>query len=161
MRVTIGSWLIECDPEATCRCYTEIAERYSCDCAPCRNFAALGLAAFPAKAHEILNELGIDFYKPAEIYHISRLKKGLQLYGGWYHCVGHIESGSDAWQPAAGAAAAARDLYSLHPEALTEHFSIGCTSRVALVPKAFAGYPVIQIEFSAELPWVLDEPEPE
>jgi hypothetical protein len=93
MKISIGRWLIEGDPETTRRCYAKIPWGHDGDCAPCRNLDALGPAAFPAAAHAIFEKLGIDLHKPAEVYHTARLAGGLHLYGDWYHCVGHIESG--------------------------------------------------------------------
>ncbi len=156
MITTIGPWLIECDPDATRCCYAKIPWGADCDCAPCRNLDALGPAAFPANALVIFEELGIDLHKPAEVYHAARLANGLHHYAGWYHCVGQILSGSDAWQPEASSP----ELHRLHAEPLSDHFSIGCTSRLRLVPEAFAACSVVQIEFTAELPWVLAEQEP-
>ncbi len=156
MRTTIGPWLIECDPEATRRSYAAMGERYSCDCTPCRNFAALGPAAFPPRAHEVLKELGIDFYRPSEIYHISRLKSGLQHYGGWYRCVGHIESG-----PGAEAPEISSESERFPTAVVTEHFYFWCSSKRELAPKPFDNLPLVQVDFYAELPWVLPEAEPE
>jgi hypothetical protein len=45
--------------------------------------------------------------REAEVYHLTHLESGRHLYGGWFHFVGFIVSGSDAakqvaensWQP--------------------------------------------------------------
>lgn len=157
MKTTVGPWLIEHDPDATRRCYAQIPWGDDCDCDPCRNLDALGDDAFPAGARQVLEGLGIDFHKPAEVYHTARLENGLQHYGGWYHCVGRIVSGWDASHPEADA------LPPQHFEAasFSEHFSLSCSSRRDLAPDVFRGLPLIQVSFSAELPWVLDKPEPE
>jgi len=41
---------------------------------------------------------------------------------------------------------------------LSERFSVGFTRKSALVPPSFSAGQVGQIEFSAEVPWVLSEP---
>jgi len=44
---------------------------------------------------------------------------------------------------------------------VTEHFTLWCSARRELVPEPFRDFPVVQVDFSAELPWVLSEPEPD
>lgn len=156
MRVTVGPWLIECEPETTRSCYARIPPGIGCDCTTCRNVEALGPAAFPPGAHYIFEELGIDFHKPAEVYHLTRLENGLQYYGGWYHCVGHIESGP-GMQPRERPSSTS----DFERAIATEHFTLWCSSRHDLVPEPFRGLPLVQVEFTAELPWVISEPEPD
>jgi len=45
-------------------------------------------------------------------------------------------------------------------EALASGFEFGLSSRLALVPEAFAGLPLVQLEFVTRVPWVLAEQEP-
>ncbi len=156
MVTVVGPWVIEHDPDTTRRCYARIPWGNDCDCDPCRNLDALGEDAFPAEARHVLGELGIDFHKPAEVYHIARLENGLQQYGGWYHCVGRIVSGRDASQPEA----VATPPQHFEAASFSEHFSITCSSGRDLAPEVFGDLPLVQVDFSAELPWVLDEAEP-
>src|SRR5262249_39562807 len=126
-----------------------------CGCEPCRNFVAQRSTAYPAQAHEIFTQLGIAANREAEVYHIARLKPGRHLYGGWFHFVGAIQEGRDAsrqiapnsWQP---------DL-----EKMSERFSVGCTCKTGLVPASFGELPLVQVEFTVELQWVLEASEPQ
>ncbi len=46
-------------------------------------------------------------------------------------------------------------------EKTNEYFSLGFSSRLELVRKSFVGLPLVQLEFMAEVPWVLATPEPD
>jgi hypothetical protein len=119
------------------------------------NFAAQRSEVYPGPVQGLFQGLGISQNREAEIYHLARLEPGKHLYGGWFHFVGSIVSGADAakqisenvWQP---------DL-----EEATESFSLGFSSRLELVRKAFNGLPLVQLEFNAKVPWVLPAAEPQ
>ncbi len=155
--IRFGRWQISCDSDATRCAYAAIlaGSPEECGCDPCLNFAAARAQAYPREALVLLRRLGISPGREAEIYHLGRLDSGRHLYGGWFHFVGSIVSGADAarkigentWQP---------DL-----EAVGPHFALGFSALLALVQRTFAGLPIVQLEFQAELPWVLARPEPE
>ena len=87
---------------------------------------------------------------------MGRSASGLHHYGGWFHFVGTIESGANAWRPIAdGSTARTADF-----DPLSEILSVGLHTDVALVREPFAGLPLIQLEISAELPWVIAAEEP-
>jgi hypothetical protein len=155
--VSFARWSVTSDPESTRKAYaaTGVGAPEACGCAPCRNFAAQREVTYPLPALDLFASLGIEPNREAEIYHLARLASGRHLYGGWFHFVGAILDGRDAarqisektWQP---------DL-----EPVSDGFDLGFTSRTALVPKPFAGLPVVQVEFSAQVPWILQEDEPQ
>ena len=126
-----------------------------CGCEPCLNLGAARDQIYAADVRALFADLGISSNREAEIYHMARLEPRRHLYGGWFHFVGAIISGADAakqigeriWQP---------DL-----ERATDDFSLGFSSRLALVRESFAGLPLVQLEFTAQVPWVLTSPEPE
>jgi hypothetical protein len=155
VKTTVGRWQIEFDPEATAQCYKQTKAGWGCDCAPCRNFMALDKKAFSPAVLELFDRFGVDYRKPAEIYHTSRLKNGLHDYGGWFHVIGEIESGADAWKQL-------NDPWSFQAELepLGGNFSFGFSNNIQLVREPFLNHNLIQLEFHAELPWVLSEPEP-
>ena len=82
MITVVGPWVIEHNPDVTRRCYAQIPWGDDCDCGACRNLDALGPSAFPASVLEIFERLGIDWHKPAEVYHCGRLENGLHNYEG-------------------------------------------------------------------------------
>lgn len=103
----------------------------------------------------MLDDLGIASDREVEIYHMGRLPSGLHYYGGWFHFAGKILSGADAakqirenvWQP---------DLH-----ASTDRFKFGFTSHVQQVRQTFVGLPLVQLEFTAEVPWLVNSKEPD
>ena len=105
-------------------------------------------------AKDVLDQLGIDHRKPAEVYTTGRVDSGLHQYGGWFHFVGRIESGADAWRQVDKEGKS----FTGELEPFTDHFQVGFTSRVALLPEPFQGKPVVQMEFETYIPWVLAEP---
>jgi hypothetical protein len=156
-KFNFGRWEIESDTEATRRAYAEILKGSpeECSCEPCVNFIAARTQIYSSEIVAMFGELRIPTDREAQIYHMCQLPSGFHLYGGWFHFVGRILSGADAakqirenvWQP---------DL-----ESSNGRFKFGFTSRVQQVRKAFEGLPLVQLEFSAEVPWLLDVKEPE
>jgi hypothetical protein len=154
--VRFGRWEVLCDSEATRTAYAGVflGSPEECGCEPCQNFAASRGQIYTPNILALLRKLGISSNREAEIYHLARLASGRHLYGGWFHFVGSIQSGSDAtkqiaenaWQP---------DL-----EEADRYFSVGFSSHLALVQKSFSGFPLVQLEFSAEVPWVISALEP-
>jgi hypothetical protein len=47
--------------------------------------------AFPAEFLSLLDQLGIDPCKDAEVYRNARLAPGRHDYGGWYHFIGTLD----------------------------------------------------------------------
>jgi hypothetical protein len=127
-----------------------------CGCTPCLNWVAAREETYPDEARHLLDRLGIDFRREAEVYHNARLDTGLHSYGAWYHFVGSIAEGGDAFVSTAPDGHAG--TFDLEP--VVETFWIGFTSRTALVPDLFGEQPLVQVEIAAEVPWVIDEEEP-
>jgi hypothetical protein len=149
---SFGRWRLAVDPRATRDAYSAIprAAPEACDCPPCRNFVAAKGRVYPAGVLDLFERLGIVPVREAEVYHLAPLAPGLHLYGGFLHFVGAIESGEDALT-SSGAIAL---------EPVSDGFLLGFTARVSLVHDAFRGRPLVQLEFTARVPWVLSEPEP-
>lgn len=154
--IRFGRWQLSCDPESTRKAYAAVSMGgpEECGCQPCLNFAAARDQIYVPELVTLLEKLGISRSREVEIYHMARLESGRHLYGGWFHFVGSIVSGADAakqiaektWQP---------DL-----EEVGEYFSLGFSSRLELVREPFAGLSLVQLEFTAKVPWVLATVEP-
>ena len=146
--MTFGLWRIAVDRAATERAYANIsvAGPDRCDCAYCRNFAAVRDRVYPPEALDLFARLGINARYEAEVvdYHTVTPDDHRRLIGGWFHFVGTIEEGPDG-------------VY----EPLVVGFDVGFTRRVGLVEQAFAGQQVAQVEFLTHVSWVLDEPDPD
>jgi hypothetical protein len=155
--LSFARWGLSSDMESTKGRYTGLTTGApeQCGCEPCRNFAAQRAEVYPAAALQLFESLGIEANREAEIYHMARLKSGKHLYGGWFHFVGSILDGQDA------AVQVSENLWRPALEEISDGFSLGFTSKLALVPKSFDGLQVVQLEFNAQLPWTLESMEPE
>ena len=132
------------DRDATIDAYRRSADGLdACACSGCRNFRLARERVFPATFLTLLDELGVDFRKPVEVYQCGRIAPGRHAYGGWYNFVGTLDEGVDA-----------------PPVDLGRGFS--AYLRRASGPRlpCLEGLPIVQLEFtSEEVPWLLDEPE--
>lgn len=150
----IARWLIEHNPNTTHRCYAKIQIGTGCPCIQCCNFNACDVQTFPSEFVAILEELGIDPAKPAELCHWYREPSGLFFTGGWFHLVGSIISGEDA-MPIEG------NVGNFCFEQFQTGLEFGFTTNLCLVPEVFAEMPLLQLEFQTRVSWVLAEPPPE
>ena len=150
-------WRIKYDPDATRKAYAQVLQGSpeECGCNTCKNFAAARNYAYPPEAKAFFELLGIDLSKEPEVYHNRRLENGLHSYGGWFHFTGSIEEGSDAKKQVA------ENVFRFELEQITDGYAIGLTSHKALVPASFGDPQVVQIEFEAKVPWVINSNEAE
>ena len=86
---------------------------------------------------------------------MARLESGKPLYGGWFHLVGSIFFGADA------AKQVSENTCRPDLEGESENFSLGFTSRAHLVRESFKGLQLVQLEFTAQIPWILEAEEPQ
>jgi hypothetical protein len=98
---------------------------------------------FPTEFIALLDKLGIDPRKDAEVYHNAQLAPGRHCYGGWYHFVGTLDQTGDF--PAVE---------------MGDGFSVWMCHASAPRLTSLKGMQVVQVEFHAEgVQWLLDEPE--
>ena len=154
--IQFGRWQLSVDRDATRRAYAAVLKGgpEKCTCQPCLNFVTARAQVYPPEALELFNKLGISADREAEVYHMARLNSGKHFYGGWFHFIGTIESGADAAKPIR------ENVWQPVLEKITEDFSLGFSSRIGLLRKPFEGSPVVQVEFTANVPWVIRAPEP-
>ena len=154
--VRLGRWKLRAFADLTRSLFAKVERggAEECGCDACENFIAVRDRTYPREFLQALAGLGIDPRKDAEVVHYVRLPNGLHSYGGWFHAVAEIEEGADAWVglPAGG--------HTLQLEPLSKGFAFGVSGRVALVHAAFAGRPLVQVEFATEAPWVVAKAEP-
>jgi hypothetical protein len=153
MMLEAGRWRIACDPATTVSCYSSLPVGVDCSCAGCRNFMAAIDRAFPSEFRAIARGLGVDLAKPAELVHYGRETAGLHLSGGWFHSIGTVLQGADAWT------AVGPESWTGALEQLVPGFEFGFTSRLALVREPFLQHSTLQLEFMTRVPWVLSEAE--
>ena len=147
--IVFGSYRLLVDVEKT-RAYYEAHPLpwVTCTCAGCRNFVQAA-KLFPAEVQEFFAQLGLDPEKPAE----TSWFPGTQTAASgdaWYHLCGKIV---DRIEP---------------PENqrfgewldITEQFSAAFGPECYLLPEDFSR-PCVQVDVIFQLPWVLDEPNPD
>jgi hypothetical protein len=150
-------WRFEADPGATRAAYRSIPAGGPelCGCLHCRNFAAARPAVYPPEALALFERLGVPPDREAEIWEYGPAGPGRRSYGGIFHFIGRALSGRDAFVSKDGKSGT-WDL-----ESLAKAFALGLTSHLSLVPEPFGSLPVLQIDFQAEVPWVLEQPAPD
>ena len=142
----LPGWRVEFDRSVTVAAYERatIDGPVECGCDPCRNWALTREQIIPAALGSLLARLGVPMNREREVYHNARLESGLHLYGGWYHFVGRVLFGEQECSP----------FLSF------ERFSVYFHSKPSLLPEAFAGLEVVELQFDAEVPWLSEVPEP-
>ena len=155
--IEFKKWKIECHVGATREAYAKMERGgpEECGCNTCKNFASARQYAYPQEVRSLLEQLGIDMNKEAEVYHNCKLETGLHDYGGWFHLVGTIKEGPDSKRQIG------ENTFIFELERIDNRFAIGFTAQAALVPKSFGDHPVTQVEFETEVPWVIEGPEAE
>lgn len=142
-----GRWKYTVDRRATVDAYGR-AERGgadSCACVGCRNFSVARASVFPGPFLQLLDKLGIDPLKDAEVYHVARLNPDHHAYGGWYHFVGTLVETGDFPVVDFG-----------------NGFTVYMCRASAPRLESLEGFLVVQLEFRTEnVPWLLNDPEPE
>jgi hypothetical protein len=148
--IRVSNWVIEVDPVETNRAQAarSTGSPESCGCLPCRNFVAARPTVYSAEFADLLARLGVPLDRESEIWHGCEVAAGRHSYGGWFHFVGQISDGPDCL----------REDGSIELAELPDGISIGFTRRLGQVPETFPVTNIVQLEFSAEVPWVLKEP---
>ncbi|MBX9878153.1 MAG: hypothetical protein K2Y22_06800 [Candidatus Obscuribacterales bacterium] len=86
--ITLGSWQILCDPDENREIYQQIAgsDADICTCAGCRRFSQIRDEVYPQEFRNILEQLGIDHKKEAEV--VTFGEPGQIPMSGWFNFVG-------------------------------------------------------------------------
>lgn len=132
-------WQAELDPNATAQAYRQLSTRLDplC-CNACATFLhALEQDSLPAEVRSFLQSAGVDIRNPQEVW--GAPDQGVLM--GWWVLAGRIQSGE--WGGNAEGAFA-------EPVA---GFKCWLTGELAMAPApAFAGLPLLQLEFHWEHP---------
>lgn len=153
MIIEFGQYKVDVDIQKTKEFYKK-AELVSkgCSCDGCLNFEK-AVGVFPQSVTMFFTNLGIDLRKVCECYVNCTNKDGTLLYGGFYHVCGTLLNGKSAWKKI-------NDRTSYWEEnatfAVSLDFHISFQEDIALLEADFP-LPVIQLEFSANIPWVLNK----
>ena len=141
--IKIDGWLIEVDREATQAAYLNEHSISTCGCDYCQNYFAacmMHTAHSPATV-ALFQRLGITPEKEAEVHAIYANQEKTQVsYGGWYHLVSRMIERAE------------KQAYAV----IDDHFEVTFTEKQSLLSNEFPR-PVLQMEFTGFIPWVLDE----
>jgi hypothetical protein len=136
---------IQYDPVATAQAFMSAKSigPESCTCIWCRNFIVVRDRAYTEDLRRLALTVGNVPIREVEVWEAGPGKEeGTRLYGGWFHFVGEID----------------RDQEWNEQESL---WSMSLSSANSMLPESFKGHPVVQVDFTCEAPWVLDEEPPE
>lgn len=151
-RLNIARWTVDVDRVATAKAYSAFTEGSCemCGCDPCRNFIAHRDVRFPDAVATFLRNAGIAGDREIETGYYGEVHDGVHLYSAWFHFVGRLLAGDDALIPHADGNGGSFDLAPIN-----DTFSVGITSKLSLLADAFPRESTLQLEFTVELPWVI------
>ena len=153
MLFELGNYILDIDVERTRAFYNQAQPiTDGCDCQGCRNYAKWA-SELLAEPKYTLERMGVQLEKTPEVYVNCRNEDGTLFYGGFYHLCGKIVRGKDIWK------AIVENAETLDEDAfvsLGDDFQIAFTENIALLENDFP-MPVIQMEISANIPFVLSE----
>jgi hypothetical protein len=142
----IDGWKLICDPGCTREAYFRSSRgAHDCPCTGCRNFLAVRDDFYPSSFLGLLNSLGINKHKEAEVHDLGP-KGELRIYGGWYHFIGRVVEDPS------------------HPTVLIGEQPIHAAWEILFLQKrdlaleTFETPELVQLEFIVELPWRRKDP---
>ena len=150
-----GVYRLDVDVERTGAFY-EAEPGITCDCAGCRNFAALS-ERMPARIAGFLRRFGLDSMKPAEMSAVYAPDRHSVFYDGWYHICGRILEGTDSMEQVGPKQWKTKEEYFLPLD--DNGGTVLFQAKRDLLSAGFPE-PVIQVNVMCVLPWVLEEENP-
>ncbi len=142
--LTVDNQTIRYDRDATMAAYRGVELGYADECPvgesclDCKNFAVQRAVAYPSSFKALLELLGIDPAKEAEIFTYSDEPSDHQLSGGWFYLVGELVAGE------------APSHWQTDSTGFDRHFSTSFPD-----PGDFKGRPVLALHFNVQLRWVV------
>lgn len=148
-----GPYKIDVDVDRTKQFY-KTASRVSegCSCSGCRNYEK-AVQKLPTVITDFFTSLGIDMRCVCEVYVNYANPDGSLFYGGFYHLCGTLLSGKSAWVPTNSTSSYWEDDRTFP---VTDNFRISFQQECHLLEKDFP-LTALQLEVSANIPWVLFE----
>ena len=151
--ITYRDWVLTVDEEVTATTYNQVSKGSAdkCNCTDCQNYVAYRDKAFPNEVLTLFAQLGIDYRKDAEIAHFYGDVNGLHVYSGWFHFKGEFIGQSYIGKKLANG-------YAIELTPIKDNFSIGFDNENELTFfKDKDG--LVQVQFEARIPWVIDADE--
>ena len=158
MRLDFKNFSVEIDADATRRAYEglrRVDEKCSCD--GCQNFPLAIGKALSEEGRRLFESMGVDPAKATEAYVNLARDEGTIFYGAWYHLFGRIERRAET-VPDVTAAVWGKDVER----------DVGDNASILFSDKRFdpredpfrVDANVVQMDLYADVPWVMDGPNP-
>lgn len=148
-----GEYKIDVDVEKTKQFYNRaktVSEE--CQCDGCLNFEK-AVDELSQNIRDFFSALGVDMKKICECYVYCAKDENTLYYGGFCHICGTLLSGKSAWKPTSDSTAC-WDEKATYP--LSPNFVISFSDRIDMLEPDFP-LPVVQLDFDADIPWVLEK----
>jgi hypothetical protein len=150
--VKFRNWKFEVDKLLTIETYDGIVNSGTnlCGCNDCKNYIAYREKVFPEDVRVLFLNLGIDYNKEVEICSYQILPNGLHHISGWFHFIGKIIEGESCRNNIGNKG------YTIELTDIGSNFSIGFCEESSLT--FFENKDeIVQIEFEAHIPWIIDK----
>ncbi|QOG04251.1 hypothetical protein [Flavobacterium sp. MDT1-60] len=150
--VQFKDWRFEVDKTLTLETYSSVngGGADSCPCSDCKNYIQNRENVFPEEVKTLFLNLGVDYNKEVEICSLQILPNGLHHIAGWFHFKGKIIDGKNCKKDIEN------EAFHIELTSIGNNFSIGfCEQSSLTFFKNKNG--LIQVEFEAHIPWVINK----
>nr|WP_144922842.1 hypothetical protein [Paenibacillus bovis] len=141
--IKFEKWLLKVDLHKTRDFFMKDVE--ICRCIYCENYME-ACKQFDTTLMDAFSTLGINPFKPSHLSEFGAGADGLRLYIGSYHLVGNLVDGvycSDS-------------NWNAGNTVKVENFTFGFSKELQFVHKELE-HPVLQLDFEALIPWILNQ----
>ncbi|MEW9052495.1 MAG: hypothetical protein AB2392_15145 [Neobacillus sp.] len=142
-QIRLMNWVVEVDVKQTKDFYTNNMDQ--CDCLFCENYMEACKHLDPPLL-KVFTTLGINPSKPSHLSEFGEVRDGLRLYVGSYHLVGKLVQGEYCTD----------SKWNDTTTAKLQNFTFAFGKDVKFLHDEFP-HPVLQLDFEAQIPWVLNE----
>nr|WP_288828497.1 hypothetical protein [uncultured Clostridium sp.] len=148
-----GQYQVDIDVDKT-KSFYENAPLVSegCSCSGCRNYEK-AITVLPAEVTGFFSDLGVDMRKVSEVYVNCNNSDGTLFYGGFYHLCGTLLLGESAWVSIDPSISHWEEEQAFK---ITNDFHVSFQKECSLLEDDLPR-PALQLEISANIPWVLHE----
>ncbi len=150
--IDFHGWRFRIDREKTAAAYVASKHRGAedCSCAYCRNLVAQRSGEYPHELCSFLEAVGADPFKEADVLEHGSWEDGYTDYCGWWHFIGEVEAVGEIPLCITAEPTGQSKKWELY-------FLAGIAEeKLDELPLA----PLVQVQYSARLAWVLNEPDP-
>jgi len=153
MIFTFGKFTVNIDVEKTKQIYKKLPLiSQGCNCDGCQNFEK-AVDLLSQEVRSFFDNCGIDLKRIVECYVNCKNDDGSLLYGGFCHLCGTLVQGENAWVKTSETHSYYNSDLAYH---LDDSFCVSFQEECFFVEEQFEA-PMLQIEFVANIPWVLNK----